>query len=245
MIDSHTHLHLCEPPDEELVSRAARAGVHKMLTVGTDTESSRLAIDASERFPAHVWAAVGQHPTTADELDFEALRALAHDPRVAAIGETGLDYYHDRAPRDAQRASFQAHIALARETRKPLVIHTREADDDTLALLAAEASDLRVLIHCFSMPDRLEECVAAGYWISFAGNVTYADALAGAAERVPSARLVVETDAPYLAPKPIRGKPNEPAGVRHTAEFIAQRRDVPYEEFEQQVESCAAELFGW
>ncbi len=245
MIDSHTHLHLCDPPDAELVDGAARAGVRKMLTIGTDTASSRLAIAAAERFPDHVRAAVGQHPTAADELELEELSALALDPRVVAIGETGLDYYHDRAPRDAQRTSFIAHMELARETHKPLVVHTRGADLDTLDLLEAQASGLRVLLHCFSMPGRVEQCVEAGYWISFAGNVTYGEPLARAAEQVPPNRLLVETDAPYLAPKPIRGQPNEPAHVRHTAQFIAARRGVPYEEFEQQVESCAAELFGW
>ncbi|MGI8556986.1 MAG: TatD family hydrolase [Solirubrobacteraceae bacterium] len=245
MIDSHTHLHLCESPDAELVDAAARAGVRKMLTIGTDTASSRLAIAAAGRFPVQVRAAVGQHPTAADELELEELSALALDPRVVAIGETGLDYHHDRAPRDAQRAAFIAHIELARETRKPLVVHTRDADQDTLELLGAEAQDLCVLLHCFSMPGRVEQCVEAGYWISFAGNVTYGEPLARAAEQVPPNRLLVETDAPYLAPKPIRGQPNEPAHVHHTARFIAARRGVPYEDFEQQVESCAAELFGW
>ncbi|GAC1442039.1 MAG: TatD family hydrolase [Solirubrobacteraceae bacterium] len=246
MIDSHTHLHLCKQPEEQLLSAAREHGVQKLLTVGTDIDSCRLAVAAAERSPAMVWAAVGQHPTGADELDLEPLRELAGHPRVAAIGETGFDYHHDRAPRQAQRAAFQAHIALARHTGKPLVIHTRAADEDTLALLAAEAHGVRVLLHCFSMPARLAECIAAGYWISFAGNVTYGgEQLARASEQVPADRLLVETDAPYLTPVPLRGRRNEPASVVHTAQFVAGRRGVSYEQFEREVEAAAAELFAW
>jgi TatD DNase family protein len=164
-----------------------------------------------------------------------------------AIGETGLDYYRDHAPHADQARAFAAQIGLARETGKPLVIHTRAADQDTLALLREQADGVRVLLHCFSMPDRLDECLAAGYWISFAGNVTYPKSvdLARAAARVPLDRLLVETDAPYLAPQPVRGRPNEPANVVHTARFIAEQRRMPDGELNEAVESTAAGLFGW
>ena len=128
-----------------------------------------------------------------------------------------------------------------------MIIHTRAADDDTLAVLGEQAAGVRVILHCFSMPDRLDECLAAGYWVSFAGNVTYPKAvdLARAAARVPLDRLLVETDAPYLAPQPVRGQPNEPANVVHTAGFIAEQRRIPDEELEAALERTAADLFGW
>jgi TatD DNase family protein len=249
VIDSHTHLDHCEPPDAELVAAAARAGVGRMMTIGTDGASCRAALAAAEAFP-QVLAAIGRHPhesTGFDDADLAELRALAAHDRCVAIGETGLDYYRDHAPRADQARAFAAQIGLARETGKPLVIHTRAADEDTLALLREQAEGVRVLLHCFSMPDRLDECLAAGYWISFAGNVTYPKSvdLARAAARVPLDRLLVETDAPYLAPQPVRGRPNEPANVVHTARFIAEQRRMPDEELNEAVESTAAGLFGW
>ncbi len=246
MIDSHTHLDACEPPDGELVDAAAAAGVVAMLTVGTDADSCRAALAAAERFPA-VHAAVGCHPNVAQLLDVALLRELASHPRCVAIGETGLDYYRDRAPRELQLRAFEAQIELAHELRKPLVIHTRAAAEDTLAVLRRDASGLAVIMHCFSMPEHLDECVEAGWWISFAGNVTYPSAadLAAAVARVPAQRLLVETDAPYLAPQSRRGKPNEPAAVVETARFLAARRGVEPAELEATLERNAAELFGW
>jgi TatD DNase family protein len=249
MVDSHTHLELCEPPDSELVAAADAAGVRRLLTVGTSSASCRAALAAAEAFP-QVFAAIGRHPSSAhgfDDGDLAELRALAAHERCVAIGETGLDYYRDRAPRPDQRRAFMAQIELARELDLPLVIHTREAEDDTVSLLSERADDLRVVLHCFSMPERVEECVERGWWISFAGNVTYpsAGALADAASTVPPERLLVETDAPYLAPQVRRGKPNEPAAVVETARFVAARRGVAYEQLERDVEACAAELFGW
>jgi TatD DNase family protein len=246
VIDSHTHLHLCEPPDGELVAAAELAGVRRILTVGVDDQSCRAALAAAEAHP-QVHAAIGRHPNSAEGVEVQLLRELAQHPRCAAIGETGLDYHHDRAPRAAQKHAFVAQIELARELDLPLIIHTREAEQDTLAILRERAGGVRVVLHCFSMPAALDECLAAGWWISFAGNVTYpkSTALAEAAERVPAGRLLVETDAPYLAAQPIRGKPNEPAAVVHTARFLAERRGVSYEQLEREVELCAAELFGW
>jgi TatD DNase family protein len=249
VIDSHTHLDRAPGTDAELVGAAREAGLRRILTVGTDSASCRAAIAAAE---AHeeVFAAVGRHPndsTGYDDTVTEELRELAAHPRVRAIGETGLDDYRDYAPRADQERAFSAHMALARETGKPLVIHTRAAEDDTIAMLDREAQGLEVVLHCFSMPDRLDECLERGWWISFAGNVTYPKAqdLAHAVERVPLDRMLVETDAPYLTPQAVRKHRNQPAYVVHTARFVAERRRIAYEELEAAVEANAARLFGW
>jgi TatD DNase family protein len=249
MIDSHTHLDLCEPPDTELVAAAERAGVTRILTVGTGGASCRAALAAAEAFP-QVYAAVGRHPNYAtgfDDADLAELRALAAHPRCRAIGETGLDYHRDYAPRADQERAFSAQIALAREVGKPLVIHTRAAERDTLALLAAEAQGVSVVLHCFSMPAHLDECLERGYTISFAGNVTYKSAadLAEAARRVPAERLLVETDAPYLTPQPVRKHPNQPAFAAHTAAFLAELRGVTVDELGAAVQGTAARVFEW
>jgi TatD DNase family protein len=249
VIDSHTHLHVCRPDDADLVAAALAAGVSRMLTVGTNGATCREALQAAERFP-QVFAAIGRHPNEAEGFDdagLAELAALAAHPRCVAVGETGLDFYRDYAPRADQERAFAAQIELARATGKPLVIHTRGADDDTIDTLRDQAGDLRVILHCFSMADRLDECVQQGWWISFAGNVTYPKAqdLAAAAERVPADRLLVETDAPYLTPQIVRKERNQPAYVTHTARFVAQRRGIAYEELEQLVERNAAALFSW
>ncbi|MEJ7824432.1 MAG: TatD family hydrolase [Solirubrobacteraceae bacterium] len=249
MIDSHTHLHVCRPDDGELVAAAVEAGVRRMLTVGTTSATCRDALAAAERFP-EVYAAVGRHPNEATGFDddgLQDLRALAEHPRCVAIGETGLDYFRDHAAHDDQRRAFAGQIELARETGKPLVIHTRAAEDDTIDTLREHAGGVRVILHCFTMAARLQECLAQGWWISFAGNVTYGSAadLADAAARVPDDRLLVETDAPYLSPQPVRKQRNEPAYVAHTARFVAERRGIAYEQLEAIVERNAAILFGW
>jgi TatD DNase family protein len=249
MIDSHTHLDLCEGTPAELVQRAVAAGVRKLLTVGTDGASCRAALAAAEDFP-QVFAAVGRHPNYAkgfDDSDLAELRALAVHPRCVAIGETGLDFYRDYAPRADQERAFSAQIALARETGKPLVIHSRAAEQDTLDQLAAEAEGVSVVMHCFSMPQRLDECLERGYAISFAGNVTYKSAadLAAAAKRVPEERLLVETDAPYLTPQVVRKHRNQPAFVAHTVEFLEDLRGVAAGELGDIVERTAQRVFGW
>jgi TatD DNase family protein len=249
LIDSHTHLDLCEAPDAELVAAASAVGVVRMLTVGIDGASCRAALAAAEDFP-QVYAAIGRHPNAAkgfDDADLAELRALAAHERCAAIGETGLDFYREGAPVEDQQRAFAAQIALARETDKPLVIHSRAADSETLAQLAAEADGVRVVMHCFSMPERLGECVERGYSISFAGNVTYKSAgdLAEAAKLVPQDRLLVETDAPYLTPQVVRKQRNEPAFVAHTLAFIAELRGVDVEQLGAAVERNAAAVFGW
>lgn len=259
MIDSHTHLDSTPGTDAEIVQAARAAGVTRILTIGTDAESARRAQAAAE---AHddVWFAVGHHPNSATgytDAITDELREIARHPRCAAIGETGLDDFRDYAPRADQERAFAAHIELARELGKPLVIHTRAAEDDTIATLARDAQGLDVILHCFSMPDRLQECVDHGWWISFAGNVTYPKAreLAFAAEQAPLDRMLVETDAPYLTPQVVRkertqrtssaGTGNQPAYVVHTARFIAERRGIAYEALEAAVHANSTRLFGW
>ncbi len=249
MIDSHTHLDVCEPPNDELVKTAELAGVTKILTIGMNAETNRGVLTAAEEF-AQVYAAVGRHPNAAEgftDADAQDIHELARHPRCVAIGETGLDYFRDRAPKADQQRAFDAQIEVARETRKPLVIHTREAADDTIATLHAQADGLEVILHCFSMPERWKECAEQGWWFSFAGNVTYpkSQALADVAGLVPADRLLVETDAPYLTPQAVRKERNQPAFVAHTARFVAERRGLSYEELDALVTDNAQRLFGW
>jgi TatD DNase family protein len=249
VIDSHTHLDLCEDSDAELVERAVAAGVKKMLTVGTEGASCRAALAAAQAFP-QVWAAIGRHPNHAkgfDDADLAELQALAEHPRCLAIGETGLDFYRDYAPRADQEPAFAAQIALARELGKPLVIHSRAAEAETLDQLAREAEGVQVIMHCFSMPSRVEECLERGYAISFAGNVTYKSAadLAQAATKVPDGRLLVETDAPYLSPQAVRKHRNEPAFVAHTLAFLVQLRGTSAQELGAVVERTAERVLRW
>jgi TatD DNase family protein len=250
VIDSHTHLHLCEGTTAELVAAADEAGVTRMVTVGTDGASCRTALAAAEDFP-QVYAAIGRHPNQAtgfDDADFAELEALAAHEKCVAIGETGLDYYRDGAPVEDQKRAFVAQIELARATGKPVVIHTRSADDDTLELLDAHAAGVTVILHCFSMAGRVQDCLAhEDWWLSFAGNCTYpknAD-LMTAALAVPAQRLLVETDAPYLSPQPVRGTGNRPDNVTLTARAIASERRVAYDALERSVEASAAAVFGW
>lgn len=249
MVDTHCHLDACEPPAAELVARAREAGVSRVATVGTDGASIANALEAAGEDDG-VYAIVGRHPHETQGFDGRALEEIeraAANPRTVAIGETGLDYYRDLAPRDDQCRAFEAQLELAERLGLPVVIHTRAAEDDTFALLREHAGRVTVVLHCFSAPDRLDECVEHGYMCSFAGNVTFPKAveLQEAAARVPDELLLVETDSPYLAPQPVRGKPNEPANVVRTAEHVASLRGVSYEELDAVVERNAARVFGW
>jgi TatD DNase family protein len=249
MIDSHTHLDSCAPPNAELVASARAMGVTHILTVGMDADSCRTALAAAHEFP-EVWAAVGRHPNNAtgfDDAVLADLRELAADPRCAAIGETGLDFFRDYASREDQERAFHAQIELAGELGKPLIIHTRAAENATIDTLRERAAGVTVILHCFSMPAWLDVCLAEGWWISFAGNVTYPknDELAAAAAAVPENRLLVETDAPYLTPQPLRKERNQPAYVTETAQFLAEARGVTYAELDETVERNAATVFGW
>lgn len=257
MVDTHAHLGLCEPADAELVANARAAGLKRILTVGLDEESNRQAIAAAEAAP-EVFACVGRHPNSAAGFDDAAaadIEELVRDPKVAAVGETGLDYFRDRAPRSDQRRAFTAQIEIARRVAKPLVIHVRDGsgpDDGAVAevfeTLASEAEGVEVILHCFSAPpERVDEAARRGWYCSFAGNLTYPSAggLREASRLVPRELLLVETDAPFLAPQPVRGKPNEPANVVATAEDLAAERGISYEELERLVEANAARVFRW
>jgi TatD DNase family protein len=249
MIDTHCHLDVCEPADDELVERARVAGVRRLATVGMDDGSIERALAAAHEHE-EVFAIVGRHPNEAAgfaDSDIEPIERAAADARVRAIGETGLDYYRDYAPREDQMRAFVAQVDLARRLGLPLVIHTRAAEDDTFGVLRDQAEGLTVVMHCFSAPGRLEECVERGWMCSFAGNVTYPKStdLQAAARDVPEELLLVETDSPFLSPQPVRGKRNEPANVVHTARFVAELRGVSYEELDAAVERNAARVFGW
>jgi TatD DNase family protein len=250
VIDSHTHLGSTPGDNADIVARAREMGVTKILDIGMDADSSRLALAAVSEFEGTVYAAVGRHPNSAagfTDADAAELAELATDPRCRAIGETGLDFYRDRASRADQERAFAAQIEIARDTGKPLVIHSRAADDDTITTLARDADGVTVILHCFSMADRLDECLEHGWYVSYAGNVTYPKsmALAMTAVRAPLDRLLVETDAPYLTPQIVRKERNQPANVVYTAEFIAEHRKLDYVELESAVEANAARLFGW
>jgi TatD DNase family protein len=250
VIDTHCHLDACEPPDARLVERAREAGVKRIATVGTDGSSIERALAAAHAYD-EVVAIVGRHPhetTGFDAAGLEEIERAAADPRARVIGETGLDYYRDHAPRADQRRAFEAQLELAARLGLPVAIHTRAAEEDTFAMLGEYAAGIpAVIMHCFSSPGRIAECVERRYLCSFAGNVTYPNAtdLQRAAGEVPDELLLVETDAPYLSPQPVRGKPNEPANVAHTARFVAGLRDVSYEELERTVESNATRVFAW
>jgi len=258
VIDSHCHLDLCDGDAGDAVAAATAAGVTRMLSVGIDAAASRAAIDAAEAHP-EVFACVGRHPNGAAGFDDDAAREiaeLASHPRVVAVGETGLDYYRDRAPRSDQRRAFEAQIDVARAVRKPLVIHVRdgaqatagEALAETFEVLRSRAAGVTVILHCFSAPPASADEAAEHGWVcSFAGNLTYpsAEALREAAARVPDDLLLVETDAPFLAPQPVRGKPNVPANVVATAERLAQVRESSYAELDALVEANAARILGW
>jgi TatD DNase family protein len=257
MVDTHAHIALCEGDAAGVVERARDAGLTRILTVGLDEESNRGAIEIARSNEA-VFAAVGRHPNSASGFDEKAeaeLRELAADEHVVAVGETGLDFYRDRASREDQMAAFRAQIRVAREVAKPLVIHMRSGDGqgedavgESFALLAAEAADVDVVLHCFSAPpERVAEAVANRWFCSFAGNVTYpkADALREAARLVPDDLILVETDAPFLAPQSRRGKPNEPALVVETAREVAAARGMEKEAFGALVEENASRVFAW
>jgi TatD DNase family protein len=242
MIDTHCHLDMCE-------EGVPAHGLRRVATVGIDDAAIERALELAD---AHeeVFAIVGRHPNSAtgfEPADLAPIEHAARHPKVVAIGETGLDYYRDHAPHEDQQRAFEAQIELARELGKPLVIHVRAAEDDALRTLADRAAGVTVVMHCFSAVDRLDECVERGYLCSFAGNVTYpkATGLQEAAARVPDDLLLVETDSPFLSPQPVRGTPNTPANVVHTARRVAELRGVSYEELERLVERNAARVFGW
>ena len=247
VIDTHAHLDAFEDPGDVL-ARARTAGVRRVVTVATSVPSARASLALCEHEEG-VYAALGLHPHEAggvDDEDLGTLGELLHHPRAVAVGETGLDYYRDLAPRDRQADVFRAQRALAAELGLPIVVHTRAADDDTVAALRELPAAVRVVLHCFSSSALLEPALERGWYVSFAGNVTYpkARALRWAAARVPADRLLAETDSPYLAPQPVRGQRNEPAHVVHTLTALADARGEDPAALEARIEANAAELFA-
>jgi TatD DNase family protein len=242
VIDTHAHLHACAEPPEELVARAREAGVDRILEIGAWPESWGQVVDFCVAREG-VFPVLGIHPHKAGEADASQLGRLAElDP--VAVGETGLDYYRDYAPHEAQRQLFQAHLAAAEELGKPVVIHCRAADADVARALGDFAGT--VVLHCFSSSGLLQPALDRGYYVSFAGNVTYPNAydIRAAARAIPSDRLLAETDSPYLSPQALRGRPNEPANLVHTVAALAEIRDEDPEELTEQLDRNATTAFG-
>ena len=243
MIDTHAHLDAAADPADVLVERARAAGVDRIVSVGTKESSWHETLAIAERHDG-VAVALGIHPHEAADGDVGALRDALQDGNAVAVGETGLDYFRDYAPREVQRRIFDEQLQLAAELGKPVIIHTRAAEEDTLAALAG--FDGTVVMHCFSSPRLLEPALEREWYVSFAGNVTYKNAhdLRSAAYAVPAERLLAETDSPYLAPVPRRGRPNEPANVVHTVAALAHARNDNAAELAAQIETNARRCFG-
>ncbi len=246
MIDTHAHLDACADPPEALVERAREAGVTRVVTVGTTLAGCRTALALAEEHEG-VYAALGIHPHEAggdEAARVDELEALLAHPKAVAVGETGLDHYRDYAPHDAQLRLFEALLRLAEAHGKPAVIHTRAADAETAAVLARFAGE--VILHCFSSPALLPLALERRWYVSFAGNVTYPKApeLREAAAQVPADRILAETDCPYLAPQPRRGRPNEPANVVHTLAALAEARGEDPAELERRIDANAAAVFS-
>jgi TatD DNase family protein len=242
VIDTHAHLDPAEAP--AVLGRARAAGVDRVVVVATTVGQAAEALALADANDG-VYACLGVHPHEAGSpADLDELRRLLGHARAVAVGETGLDYFRDYAPRASQRALFERELELARELGKPVVIHTRAADEDTLASL--DGFDGTVVLHCFSSPPLLEPALERGWYVSFAGNVTYPKApeLRDAAARVPRERILAETDSPYLAPQAVRGKRNEPAHVVHTVEALAKVRGEDAAELGRQIDANATKAFS-
>jgi len=252
LIDSHCHLDFPDFSTEldGVVARARSAGIERMVTISTRVRRHDAVLEIAERFP-DVYCSVGTHPHYAhEELDVTAadLVARTQNQRVVALGEAGLDYHYDNSPRDAQERGFRTHIAAARETGLPLVIHSRDADGDTARILEEETGKgaFPAVLHCFTGgPDLAQRAIALGLFISFTGILTFktSDALRAIAAKLPADRILVETDAPYLAPGKLRGKRNEPAFVIETAKVLAEARGVSLDQIAQQTTANFFRLF--
>lgn len=254
LIDTHCHLDFPDFVEERdaVVARARAAGLGAMITICTHVSRFAQVQGVAAAYP-DVWCTMGVHPHQAAEeeqgSDIDTLLRLAQAPKVVGLGETGLDYYYDQSPRDVQQASFRRHLAVARETGLPVIVHTRDADEDTIRILREEGGDqgrLRGLLHCFSSSAELgRQALDIGFHISFSGIVTFkkSDDLRAFAREVPLDRLLVETDAPFLAPMPLRGKRNEPAFVAHTARLVAQTLGMDVADLARQTTANALALF--
>ena len=248
VIDTHAHLDSCGDDAGELLARARAAGVSSVITIGSGIASCRESLAIADIYDG-VHCALGIHPHLAGEVaegDFDVLRELLEHPSVVAVGETGLDFYRNRAAASDQQAAFAAQIELARETGKALVIHAREADEETLDTLARHADGLTVILHCLSSERLARASAERGYYASFAGNVTYpkADELRAAAQIVPDDLLLAETDTPYLSPQAVRSKPNEPSYVPHVYEALAAARGQPLEDCVRTIAANARRAFS-
>jgi TatD DNase family protein len=250
-IDSHAHLEMGEfdCDRDSVIARAAAAGLTAIITVGTTIPDCEKAAEIARLHP-QVYAAVGIHPHEVKGIDagtYDALRVLARQEKVVAIGEIGLDFFYDHSPRELQLRCFAEQLDLALELDLPVIIHDREAHAETLRILQQRKGHLRGVLHCFSGDEQMaRECVALGLHLSVAGPVTYkkADQLRAVARKIPAERLLIETDAPYLAPQPWRGKRNEPAYVLETARCLAGLRGVSAQELERSTEQNTRRLFG-
>jgi TatD DNase family protein len=252
LVDSHCHLDFPDFAEERdaIIARARQTGIGLMLTISTRLDQFDRVLAVAEAYP-DVYCTVGIHPHEAnDHVDVAAARLieLAQHPKVVGIGETGLDYYYEHSDREAQKRCFLAHIQAGRETGLPVVIHTRDADTDTAAMIEAEMANGRFkgLLHCFSSGQPLAElAVRHGMMVSFSGILTFnkARAVQEAAKALPMESLLVETDAPYLAPVPMRGKRNEPSYVAHTAAFLAKLKDTSVSEVTEQTTRNFLRLF--
>ncbi len=239
LIDSHAHVQARQFAGDraEVIASALREGVERLIAPGTDAESNREAVALAAAYPGQIYAAVGTHPHDASTLSGEALeeqRRLASAPGVVAIGEIGLDFYRNLSPRDAQIEALVAQFALARELDLPVILHNRESHTEMLAALREHGAGLRGVFHCFIGDQAMaRDALDLGFYLSFAGPVTYPKntELAEVAAWAPLDRMLVETDCPYLAPQPVRGKRNEPRFVAYTARHIAELRGLPFEEF--------------
>jgi TatD DNase family protein len=246
LTDTHAHLDACAEPAEVLVARARAAGVGRIVSVGSGLDSCRETLAIAWREHG-VFAALGIHPHQAADEDagrLDELRELLGHERAVAVGETGLDFYRDYAPRARQHELFERQLDLAAELGKAVVVHTRAASNETAAVL--ERFGGTVVLHCFSAPELLPVALERGYYVSFAGNVTYpsAEELREAARQVPAERLLAETDSPYLSPQPRRGRPNEPANVVHTAAALAEARGEDVGELATRLDANAAAAFS-
>lgn len=253
LVDSHCHLDFPELASDAtgVVARARNAGVGHMLTISTKLTTFEKVRAIAETFD-HVSCSVGIHPHEAGAepaADVDRLLTLADHPKVVAFGETGLDYFYEHGPRDAQASSFRVHIGAARAAQLPVIVHTRDADEDTARILAEEQAKgtFPGVIHCFSSGAELaEKTLEMGFYLSFSGIVTFkkADALRDVVRKTPLERILVETDSPYLAPIPHRGKTNEPAYVVHTANLVADLKGVTREELAQATTANFFRLFS-
>jgi TatD DNase family protein len=248
VIDTHAHLDALDGDAAEALERARAAGVTRVIAVGSGIDSCRATLALAEREDG-IFAALGLHPHQAGEIgeaDLGELERLLDHPKAVAVGEAGLDHFRDYAPRERQLEAFRAQAKLAAKLGKPLVVHSRAADEGTAAVLAELPSDTPIVLHCFSSLGLLGPALEHRWYVSFAGNVTYPNApeLRTAAAQVPADRLLAETDSPYLAPQAVRGRRNEPANVIHTLAVLAQARGTDPTELGDRIGANAAAVFG-